>query len=891
MTILIYPGQMPSRPIEEHPWAGTVGEWFAAAGIDYAAHDEQPVSVAVNGVAVPAAAWADTVVSNADVVEIRPVPRADPITWLYVAVAALAVVAYVSMPKIPKNKGSQQGQNLNSADASANVAKPNAVVPELLGRFRRYPDYLVQPRRYFADPRTQYLEMLLCIGPGTYDLESVRVGDTDLSALDGFEHRIYTPGASLAAEPAALNWYNVSEVGGTSAGTAGLDLTAVADGAAVPTGGTLSLSGSMLTTTGTFPQAWGVGTAFALIYNQAVTVTLQSVGSGEDRSHICEFAGQYQDIPVGAALTAQGDLSGSFRVKSNTGTLMRLQRYVRDGEGGGSYVDFNSLAPGAYSIGFAVAGRVYEISAITDSSVTVFARAVTGWPGFPALTVPMSGASFSALSDTVYGELAGPFAVCPASEVTTTIEVDFLLPQGLCYVNDDGDLEQRTVGVEVGWRQIGASSWSGQTFWYTQATLDQIGFTERITVPSGRYEVRIRRRGARSTSTQVQDVVQWYGLRCLLPGPSSYPWTTLAVKIKGLGQIAASSENQINVVATRKLHTLQPNGTWSALATPTRDISAAAGYIAQSIGYTDANLDMPEWQRLHGIWNARSETFDFVFDETTVREALTDVLRAGMAEMTLEDGRIKPVREGIRTVFEHGYSAQNTLDGIKRAFRAPRPDDNDGVEVEYVDAVDSWATKTVVCKLPGSLGVKLEKVKLEGVTDRTRAWRIGMRRACQQKYSRWTYTFATEMDALNSSYGSYVPLVIDVPGFGQSAILTRITGNASAAVLTVNEPLQWTPDQPHVLALRRPDGSTAGPWPAAPGADAYTVHVAGITAADWPEVTLQHEPPHVYFGPATRWTHAALITEIRPQGAESVSVTARNYDAREYAYDDVTPPA
>ncbi|MBX5463724.1 MAG: hypothetical protein IRZ28_21885 [Steroidobacteraceae bacterium] len=89
------------------------------------------------------------------------------------------------------------------------------------------------------------------------------------------------------------------------------------------------------------------------------------------------------------------------------------------------------------------------------------------------------------------------------------------------------------------------------------------------------------------------------------------------------------------------------------------------------------------------------------------------------------------------------------------------------------------------------------------------------------------------------------------------------------------------------MAYRDEDGKLVGPFAASPGSTPYEV-IAPIPLP-WPEVTLSQEPPHVYFGTLQRWTYPALITEIRPQGTDEVTVTAVNYDDRIYADDDNAP--
>ena len=172
------------------------------------------------------------------------------------------------------------------------------------------------------------------------------------------------------------------------------------------------------------------------------------------------------------------------------------------------------------------------------------------------------------------------------------------------------------------------------------------------------------------------------------------------------------------------------------------------------------------------------------------------------------------------------------------------------------------------------------------MTNRTRAWRIGMRERRRQKYRRWTYSFSTELDALNSRYMSYCALADDVPGYGQSAWLKAFEEEGESVALLVSEPLEWQEGESHVIAWRRPDGTLAGPWPAEMGDDEFEV----ICQPDeLPEIDRQQEPPHVLFGTTERWSYPALVVDVRPRGFESVEVEAVSYDERVYADDDAFP--
>lgn len=891
MTIRVYQSLLTVAPIEEHEWSGTFADWLASKDVDYLAWEHQPIALTVNGETVPVEQWAIIELSSGDSVEVRPYQHGGVFKALGSIIGAVFGLAFGWLFKSRKGGkyDTPQGKQLDAASGTANTAKLGEVVPELAGRFRRFPDYLTPPRRYFTNPREQWLEFLACVGPGAYQINSadVKVGDTPIASLgaDG-SYQVFSPNADLSNEPTHQHWHTVTEVGGTSSGTAGLELSTEEANRTNTNPASYTFNGNQITRSdGAYPQGWGNGTVVSVKTTGTKTYAVTKTGVIDARN---VFTGDFSHLtPLHHSnrVTVTGGLTGTYEVRSvnldasGHGSLELWIPAVEPTEysEGSPAKPVGHLNNGNLSITFSHTRNV-TISQIDDGVLTT-----TG-----AYFAPFaSAAEIKFFSGVVYGEWTSEFVVTPGNETTSTLEFDVFFPTGLGKINDDGSVVTQTVVIEFQYRDLSSNTRTSVQRSYTRRTLDQIGFTERINVPTGRIACRMRRIGASSTSTQIQDTVHWYGLKCRLPTRTRYPnWTTISVRLRSGGKLAAQSENKINLIATRILPTLQSGGTWSA-PQPTRDISAFVRYIAHSIGYTDADIDMTELLRLHNIWKSRGETVDHVFDLTTVKSALQVVLAAGMSELTIANGLIRPVRDDIRTQFESGYSPQNMTKPLVRSFKSRRHDDADGVVVEYIDS-ESWTTQPVTCAFPNSQRLKLETLKLSGVTSRTRAWRIGMRRMRQIAYQNWEYSFETELDALNSEYLSYVPLLDDLPGYGQSALLTHIEPMGSDVLLTVSEPIEWQDGQNHVVAYRRPDGTLAGPWAATKGDD-YTI-IAPIPTADRPTVSLKMELPHVYIGTTERWSFPALITEISPRGTDTVSVSAVNYDARIYADDDNEPP-
>lgn len=892
--IEIFPSKLQGAALETHHTAARMSleQWLSANVASFERRAVPPISIHLNGALVDD--WSVEFGPD-DLVAIYPEPKAE-VAWTTIAITAAVSVA-VSMaltilltPKAQKpSSGALSGDKLNEAAAKGNKAKINAPIREVAGRRRIYPDYLLPMHRYFASPREQWVEMLLCIGKGEYEIEPayVMIGDTPIGALgDDVEYAIYGPGADLSADSRAQWWHSASEVGATSTGSAGLDLRGSADIEQGTAAQAYSFSGytvSIPTGAGSFPSSWAAGMVVRIESPTAWTV-IDGGGSRDiiegDFSELEPFAGMQIEIV--------GDNGGLYTIASYTPPVFpaTVGQITLDYVGGGAVT---ALATGTVQMGIGYAGLRYLLSAASTSSLTVVRLTDdgledSGWGGFATLQSNEAVITFD--SSTTAGDWAGPFAACPPGEVTDSVEVDVMFPGGLIGIDKKGRRLNHSVKVQIEWRDMAAAgAWNTITLVYTERTLDQIGFTETISLPSMmRPEVRMRRVGADSEAANVQDTVQWYGLRAKLSPPASYSGVTLmALRVRGGKRLSAQSEQLVSVTATRKLPT-RSGGSWTA-PVATRDIAPWFAYLAKSVGYTDDDIDLAELDRLHAIWSARGDTFDqSVERESTVKQSFADALLAGFADVTLDRGVLRPVRDELRTTWEHMYTPQNMTEGLSRRFTAVQPDEFDGVDVEYMDG-GTWQVETVQCRLPGDLGRRVEKLKIEGVTSRTQAWRIGMRQRRATKFRRWQYSFSTELDALNSRFMSFCALADDVPGYGQSAILMDVQTVTGGYLLESSEPLDWSAGGAHVVSIRRKDGTLSGPY-SATRIDDYRLQVATLDFV--PDTSWSVEPPHLLFGPVNRWSYPALISSIRSNGS-GADVEAMNYDARVYADDDNAP--
>ncbi|UPT53239.1 hypothetical protein [Synechococcus phage Yong-L1-251] len=592
------------------------------------------------------------------------------------------------------------------------------------------------------------------------------------------------------------------------------------------------------------------------------------------------YTGSFSDLglSVGDSIVmTDSALAGEYVVHGVSSTELTL-----------SYPDLSPVTSptgGTYLVSIDRLGARYRIVTTTADSITIEKLLADGnpdtaWQGWANARYHNN---WRVRVDDIYseGEWLGPFNAQKSGTLINRLQAIVLMPRGLGKAENDF-VRWRKRSVELQWREAGATEWVSVPYEMEEGTRDQLGFTIDVELPQPMaVECRLRRSEPELTDIQSLDEMHWTQLSSrLAESPAQYDdITVLAMTIVGSDSIAGQSENRITCVPTAILKTME--GTTQ----PTRAIADFARVAANQSGIPDDEIDLDEMQRLHDVWTARGDTFDFNHDsDDTVKAVLQRVLAAGFAEPVWDDVLV-PVRDEPRAQLGQMYSPQNMRADalLSKSIRSIRPDDYDGVDVEYKSAITN-TVETVECLLPGSTGERVETIRIEGVTDETRAWRHGMRRLMWHRYIRKGYSWGTPTDALNSRVGSYCPVVGPIPSRAQSAQIEQVAVNADGVNLLVNEPLKWSEIEEHVIYWRKPDGSSAGPYNATRGEDDYHV-IAAMGSDPVPEVDPTKEPPHLLFGQIER----VIVKSINPSGMSSVSVEAEGYDERLYQFDDAVP--
>lgn len=813
--------------LESHNVDSTLTLWLTDNVPGYATAAHHPFSAKLNGSDWPHSKHSQPLVAD-DIIDVTIEPQ-DPATWVYVAITLLSVgYSYYVSSKIPNGyqESTPDGNSIYSPNAKANTAKPNGIIREIAGSVPIYPD-LISPIRRKYESNIEYLYLNLCVGVGEFsgDVSNLYIAETPGANYAGdISAQITPPGGDVSTHDAHENWFTTEEISDLKLETAYSDAEGV---------WTIDASGDQM-----ISYEGGLAVSFPFAVDELFTIS-------------------------------NATNNGTYRVDAITGTQSEVATVVRQRRE--VYWDGAENDP-RYGGG----GYVIEYYDESSTNLTTTTGEVVDW---------------GATSGGVNWE--GPFEVLPQGEATDTIEVDFRFPRGLAKTESDGSLSSLTVDVKVAYREVGTSTWTELDYSYTNNTLDELGFTESITL-SGvmRPEVRVRRVTADAGTTSTVNDIHCVRIRSLLESPTSYAdVTTLQIRLRGTNALAQTAENKINIRgAQRKLPTLtnlrdhiQNSESLSVSAT-----SSIMRFVAWSI-YDASGEDIINWsvlEELETLLESRGDSLNADFsDKTTLWEALKIMLIPAYCEPSIKEGFFSPVRFAQTDDYNNLYTPDIMLDsGITRTdthFKASEPK---GIVVEYLDPL-TGNNETVNCFLPGDHESKAKRIQMKGVTDKTRAWRLGWRERYRLAFKPATYNFTTATDALNSDYGSPDALVSPLKA-NQSFFVT----DYSPPILTLDFEPEFEAGQQYFAVLRKPNGQFSGVYSIQAGASNNQIDLVSPNSLDFQIVSdPQMEPTICCIGTAEELVQRVFIRNIQPSGTETVKVTAEEYIPEIFQNDDSYP--
>ena len=736
-----------------------------------------------------------------------------------------------------------------SASAQGNMARIDGAIPVQYGRMKFSPDLAAVPYYEFSG-NDQYVYMLMCLGVGAFDVESINVQDTPISSFPDITTEISGPGelvklfpsnvitsVEVSGQEAVSNIITSSEVNGQTA------VTNIAIGPFVSCGPDTTINS--ITIIVGMPEGLYVPSDYApLTTSITFKIEIRPIDSNGDP--IGSWSSMPTETITGATYSPQ-TRSFQYLVLSERYLIRMTRTDAWDPEFQGRKLTWNSLGAG------------------TDISL-------------------------------------GPFTANPSGTSANKISIDVVMPRGLYYAEDDGGLSQMSVTWKISARQIDANGDPIEEDFedlgietYSAATTTPQRASYQYSVTPGRYQVRLARIDSKQTDARYGHEIVWAGLRAYLPETRNFGFVTMmAVRMRVTGSISGMASRMITVVATRKIKAWSPSTGWSS-QTPSRSIAWAFADAARSVDYgpglPESRIDLQALYELDQIWSSRGDHFDGRFDnQSTVWDVLSRIATTGRAKPYMQGGMLRIFRDAAQSVPSAVFTERNMVKGtFSIRYAMPTDQSANYCDVGYWDGT-IWAPRRVGAVPSGVTASRAAKIETFGVTDRAHACRDGAYFAATSLYRRQFIEFQTEMAGFIPAMGDLVAIQHSMPSWGQHGEV--VEWDAVNRTATLSDPMEWAEGEDHLIGFRKADGGFDGPY-AATQVDEYKVKVDPAPSIV-PSAGINESRTHIIFGSEEKWLRLARVINIKPRSTHRVTLELVNEDDRVHTADvgiTVPPPS
>lgn len=591
-------------------------------------------------------------------------------------VIAVLAVALMPTPEVPDESRQPKKSPNNALNDQANIARTLQRIPDIFGQVLSYPD-LINPTAFEYINNIKFQDEYICIGKGFYLVEEFRNGNTLITDISDSTIDIYEPGQV----PTDIPKTNTSpEVNGQE-----LDAPNFAN--------------------------VGMNSSFTVIHdgvNDRATITAPN-------------SGEFTDIAMGTTV----ELFDTWVLFSPTNL-----------EVSGTYTVFSS-GPTELVLSNAAAVNPNWTSITALASLAVFDSG-----GFTASNI----IKLPSASSTV-----GPFIV-PGDDYSE-IWIDIIAPQGLAtgsaltspktvdlnFLVEELDSGGTPTGVFFNY-PISVSGTNRQPrFWTFKITA-----TEGV-IKGNNYQLSGTRTSDKNVSSYDLERVTWSRLASIeFIDRNDKPGTTRArIKTKATDQVASILEKKFNCLATRKTVTYDGANVIGNIETgvglqPSRKFADALlhYFIDPALANNNAsNLDLDALysiqSQLDSVFSGEKGEFSFTFDgdNTPALEEMRIICNAARCFLSRKGSFFTVTRDQEQPVSIGLFNRRNKRPYSEaKSIRFNKPDDRDGVLVEYIDRQDNEA-KTIT--LPDQLEAGDPNYGLPNTTNPTKVEAAGIRNYSQ----------------------------------------------------------------------------------------------------------------------------------------------------------------
>jgi hypothetical protein len=735
-------------------------------------------------------------------------------------VGTLAINALIPAPRPRLSENSSSGTSL-AISGARNEARPYGVVPRIFGEHRVAPLYGSLPYTELVGD-DQYLRLLFVVGYGPLEMSDLRIGETALSEYEGVEVEI-REGRDTDG-PLALFPSTVTE---------NAESTLLEQGAGWTTRTSDTLADE-LSIDITFPQGLVEYTADGgkLLRTVAIEVEYSPTGlntwtavngASPDFGRGLDFMFRGPEVTLGGSGIHTGEVAWGLGFANAKPAYLPASFFSWEAEGyvfvdGSAYignpVEFgvDCSDAGEISIGGRVVASWYGSHSTAGAATPDYAAhsgsisLKRGWHKIRLRVESRSTSGAAALGWKRSGD-AG-FSTIPASALARTASGGN--PGTLAYRWFDTSVYRNTLVVQAD-------------------RPEQMRKSVAWAVPSGQYDVRIRRTTPDTDSDRIADKAFWTALRTIR--------TTDPVKLPGLARIALriKATDQLNGVLDNfnlLARSILPDwdaatSRWVERATrnPASCYRAALQEGGNARPLADGRLDLPEIQAFHEECTANGFSCDLVIDFAgTLFERLNDIAATGRGSFGMRDGRYSVVRDKPQTVpvqhftprNSHSFRGSRAFNDLPHALRVgfinrengysrdERLVLDDGFQIDGKDAFDRDAPD-----LPPA--TRFETLELLGVTDPATVWRHARYFIAVGRLRPETIELSTDIEHLACTRGDLVLVTHDVPQWGLNfgrVVRVMLDTDGNLVGLTLDETVTMAAGETYVVRIRLEDGTS-----------------------------------------------------------------------------------
>jgi len=748
-----------------------------------------------------------------------------------IATAIGFVINLIFPPKVPGSAKNESESPVYSLNANTNASRLGDPIPTHYGTVSFPPDLASAPYFFFnGDTNDQYVDTLLVVGHGFYNINEIYVGDTPLTSLERgtAEYWVFNPLEHTQRMGIVTNL-----IAGRLAGT----------------DNPIPFRENVFTS----PEVENIEQP----YNQ------------EDRDESSSGAIAGIAYAAGYDSVAKKDLPGRIAKLDNTLDIRTGDWITISGTASNNGLfHIGSISPDPFN------ASLMTIFEATDSTAKF------------ANENPVNG-TFTLTKNTNILS-AGPFRAQKPGQQCTQIEVDIVFYQGLYRI--DGNTGKVKTGGPVAMRVscqkidddgnfIGAPVEVTRT--YEAKTRVAYRDTIRIPVPQGPYEVTVTRVTPINDDTRRHEIVSWAQLRGVLAMngqvPAYGPVTLMAVRLKASRGLGSSARSRIRISATRVLwgeSVFDPRNSWNPM-TVIKDIWTNPDYgMNRPLNELDTdviNATEEYWDTLKG-----GPTFNGSFDSrSTGFDAMQSVASSTGCKIIQVGGLTSIAQERKQLLRTAMFTSANIVkDSLQIQYAFDTDGDYDGIQIEYRDP-ESFQPAYVLSPDDSAFP---DTYTLFGCTDRTYAKRYANYLNNMKLLRRKSVTFQTELDGLIPRIGDRFAISSPMPNWGVSGAVTDIL---SATSVRVDRMLPWSKTEENYMLLRSETGEPWGNYLVTKGASDNIV-IFDVT----PDITLYdsqgREPTFYAFGTQDKIVSDFVLSKVSPKSETTIEIEGQTYSTDIY---------